>query len=142
MIRMGLAHLQASQRAERLSRWHLLAGIASEHALAPDWARTNWPAIVRFYETLLRLDPSAAPRLGHAIALAEGGAPAAARERLLALLPDTPEALRPHTLAALARAHERLGETTAARERLREAILLARHDAEARLLARRLAALD
>lgn len=142
MIRMGLAHLQASQRATRLSRWHLLAGIASEHALAPDWARTNWPAIVRFYETLLRLDPSAAPRLGHAIALAEGGEAAAARERLLALLPDTPEALRPHTLAALARAHERLGETAAARERLREAILLARHDAEARLLARRLAALD
>lgn len=142
MIRMGLAHLQASQRATRLSRWHLLAGIASEHALAPDWARTNWPVIVRFYETLLRLDPSAAPRLGHAIALAEGGEAAAARERLLALLPDTPEALRPHTLAALARAHERLGETAAARERLREAILLARHDAEARLLARRLAALD
>jgi RNA polymerase sigma-70 factor, ECF subfamily len=29
MVRMGLAHLQAAQRAEWLSRWHLLAGIAA-----------------------------------------------------------------------------------------------------------------
>ena len=130
-----------SQRAERLSRWHLLAGIAAEHATATDYASTDWPAIVRWYELLVSLDPSAAPRLGHAIALAEGGAPALARERLLALLPDTPQALRAHTLAALARAHERLGETDAARARLQEAILHAPHDADARLLARRAAAL-
>ena len=141
MVRMGLVHLQASQRAERLSRWHLLAGIAAEHATATDYASTDWPAIVRWYELLVSLDPSAAPRLGHAIALAEGGAPALARERLLALLPDTPQALRAHTLAALARAHERLGETDAARARLQEAILHAPHDADARLLARRAAAL-
>ena len=141
MVQMGLVHLQVSQRATRLSRWHLLAGIAAEHAMAPDWAQTNWAAIVAFYEQLVIIDTSAAPRLGHAIALAEAGEPAAARERLLALLPATPEALRPHTLAALARAHERLGETDAARARLHEAILLARTDADARLLARRAEAL-
>jgi RNA polymerase sigma-70 factor (ECF subfamily) len=128
-------------RAQRLSRWHLLAGIAAEHAMAADWANTNWPAIVGYYEQLVAIDPSAAPRLGHAIALAEGGAAEAARARLLELLPGMPEALRPHTLAALARAHERLGETAAARERLHEAILLARTDAEARFLARRAQAL-
>lgn len=138
MLRMGLAHLQAAQRAERLSRWHLLAGIAAEHALAPDWDATDWGTIVRLYEWLLQLDPSAAPRLGHAIALAEGGQPAAARDRLLALLPAVPEPLRPHALAALARAHERLDDRPAARARLAEAILLARTDADARLLARRL----
>jgi RNA polymerase sigma-70 factor (ECF subfamily) len=142
MLRMGLAHLQAAQRAQALSRWHLLAGIAAEHAMAPDWSSTNWPAIVRFYELLVHIDPSAAPRLGHAIALAEGGAAGEARARLEALLPDTPEALRAHVLAALARAHEREGDRVAAGARLREAILLARHDADARLLARRLATLE
>ena len=142
MLRMGLAHLQAAQRAAQLSRWHLLAGIAAEHAMAPDWSSTNWPAIVRFYELLVHIDPSAAPRLGHAIALAEGGAAGEARARLEALLPDTPEALRAHVLAALARAHEREGDRVAAGARLREAILLARHDADARLLARRLATLE
>jgi RNA polymerase sigma-70 factor (ECF subfamily) len=142
MVRMGMVHLQAAMRAPRLSRWHLLAGIAAEHAMAPDWAQTRWSAIVGYYEQLVAIDPSAAPRLGHAIALAEGGAPQAAREALTALLPQMPEALRPHTLAALARAHERLGERSDARARLHEAILLARTDADARLLARRAQALD
>ncbi|GAP35362.1 DUF6596 domain-containing protein [Piscinibacter sakaiensis] len=142
MRRMGLAHLQAAMRATRLSRWHLLAGIAAEHALAPDWAGTDWGAILRYYDQLVAIDPSAAPRLGQAVALAEGGAPAEARDRLLALLADTPPALRPHALAALARAHERLGEPAAACSRLREALPLARSGAEARLLARRLQALE
>lgn len=141
MLRMGLRHLQAAQRADRLSRWHLLAGIAAEHATAADWVTTDWAAIVGHYELLLRLDGSPAPRLGHAIALAEAGEPVAARALLQALLPDTPEALRPHALAALARAHEREGDLTAARARLGEAVRLARHDAEARLLAHRLAGL-
>jgi len=128
MIRMGLAHLQASQGtpAERgsgpatshaplLTRYHVLAGIAAEHALAPTPARTHWPRIVAGYVLLLRLDPSPAPRLGHAIALAEAGEPAQA-------------------LAAMARAHERLGDTAQALARLSEAIACVRHPADARML--------
>lgn len=142
MLRLGLAHLQAAQRAERLSRWHLLAGIAAEHATAADWARTDWPAIVRHYGLLRQLDPSAAPRLGHAIALAEAGDATAARAALLALLPQVPAALKPHTLAALARAHERAGEGAAACERLRQALACAAREADRRLLMRRLQALE
>lgn len=137
MVRMGFAHLRASQRATQPSRWHLLAGIAAEHALAPDHARTDWPAIVRYYDALLALDPSAAPRLGHAIALAEAGEPREARRRLEALLPEAPAALRAHTLAALARADERLGDPVRAAACLDEAIAHAPHPADARLLARR-----
>jgi RNA polymerase sigma-70 factor, ECF subfamily len=141
MVRMGLRHLQASQRAERLSRWHLLAGIAAEHAMAPDHAGTDWPAIVRFYEQLLRIDSSPAPRLAHAIALAEAGDAAAALARLQDLLPMTPPALRAHVLAALARACERLLQIDAARHWLRAAVDAAPHPAEGRALAQRLAAL-
>lgn len=141
MVRMGMVHLNAAMRAQHVSRWHLLAGIAAEHAMAPDWAQTHWSAIIGYYEQLVAIDPSAAPRLGHAIALAEGGAPQDARAKLLTLLPTMPEALRPHTLAALARAHERLGEIEAARQRLQEAIVIAPTDADARLLARRFKAL-
>jgi len=141
MIRMGFVHLQASQRAAQPSRWHLLAGIAAEHAIAPDHDRTDWAAIVRYYDALVALDPSAAPRLGHAIALAEAGEPAAARARLDALLPEAPAALRAHTLAALARAHERLGDSGAALDSLARAEACAPHPADARLLARRREAL-
>jgi RNA polymerase sigma-70 factor, ECF subfamily len=141
MVELGMLHLQAAQRATVLSRWHLLAGIAAEHAMAPDHARTDWPAIVRFYEGLLQLDASAAPRLAHAIALAEAGAPQAALARLRVLLPTVPAALRPHALAALSRAHERLGDPAAARAWLQQAVAAA-HPAEARALAQRLAQLD
>lgn len=137
LLRLGFTHLQASQRGERLSRWHLLAGIAGEHALAPDHDGTNWPAIVAYYEKLLALDASAAPRLGHAIALAEAGAPAAALLHLQALLPQVPAALRAHTLAALARAAERLGDMAAALQWLDQSIAAAPHPADERLLARR-----
>jgi predicted RNA polymerase sigma factor len=50
-----------------------LAGIAAEHARAERHELTDWPAIVRWYQTLLRLDASPAPRLGLAIALSEAG---------------------------------------------------------------------
>lgn len=137
MVRMGLAHLQAAQRAQRLSRWHLQAGIAAEHATAADYAHTNWAAIVSYYETLLALDGSAAPRLGHAVALAEAGEPALALQRLQALQAGLPAALAAHGLAAQARAHERLGDVGQALQLLQQAVAAAPHAAEARALAQR-----
>lgn len=137
MVRMGLVHLQAAQRAERLSRWHLLAGIAAEHATAPDHARTDWETIAGYYAWLLPLDPSAAPRLGHAVALAEAGAPQEALQRLRALAPKVPAPLRPHTLAAMARAHERLGDIDEALALLAQAADAAPHAADARALRQR-----
>lgn len=138
MIRLGLAHLQASQRGAALSRWHLQAGIAAEHALAPGPEATRWPVIVRYYEMLLALDPSDAPRLGHAIALAEAGQPGPARERLLALLPTLPAALRAHGLAALARAAEHEGALADAITWLAQAVAQAPDAAQARGLQARL----
>ena len=138
MIRLGLAHLQASQRGAALSRWHLQAGIAAEHAMAPRPEATRWPVIVRYYEMLLALDPSDAPRLGHAIALAEAGQPGPARERLLALLPTLPAALRAHGLAALSRAAEHEGALADASTWLAQAVAHAPDAAQARVLQARL----
>ncbi len=137
MVRMGFAHLHAAQRATRLSRWHVMAGIAAVHASAADYASTDWPAIVRYYDMLLQMDASPVPRLGHAIALAEAGSAHRAKALLNSLLPDAPQPLRAHTLAALARAHEHLGEMALARGRLEEAVRAAPNGADARMLARR-----
>jgi RNA polymerase sigma-70 factor (ECF subfamily) len=136
MLRMGFVHLRQAQRAVVLSRWHLQAGIAAEHAAALDHAGTDWPAIARYYELLLVLDGSTAPRLGHAIALAEAGEAARARDLLQQLLPDVPRALQAHTLAALARAFERLGEAGAAHLFLQRAKAAALYPADARQLER------
>ena len=92
---------------------------------------------MRYYEALLAIDASAAPRLGHAIALAEAGEPREAQARLEALLASVPAALRAHTLAALARTEERQGRRVQAIARLDAAIACAPHPADARLLARR-----
>jgi RNA polymerase sigma-70 factor (ECF subfamily) len=139
MVRLGFLHLQRAQRGQRLSRWHLQAGIAAEHARAPSAAATDWAAIVQYYEMLLRLDGSAAPRLGHAIALAEAGDPQAALAALQQLQPGLPAALQAHGLAAQARALERLGRLAEAAACLQQAIAAAPHAAEARVLARRAA---
>lgn len=137
MVRLGLAHLQAAQRAQHLSRWHLQAGIAAEHAVAPDHAATDWQAIVSYYEQLLKLDASTAPRLSHAIALAEAGEPDRALTLLQALQPSAPVGLQAHSLAAQARAHERLGQKEQARLLLHQAAQSANHPAEARALLQR-----
>ena len=137
LVRLGFGHLQRAQRATHLSRWHLMAGIAVEHAAAPTYEQTDWATIAGYYEQLVALDPSAAPRLGHAIALAEGGTPAEALRRLQALQPEAPAALQAHTWAALARAQERLGRTDDALASLDRAIACVRHGADSRLLQRR-----
>jgi RNA polymerase sigma-70 factor (ECF subfamily) len=143
LIRLGLGHLQASQRGTALTRWHLQAGIAAEHAMASTPEATNWPAIVRYYALLLAQDPSPAPRLGHAIALAEAGEPAEAERALRALLPTVPQALQAHACAALARSLVRQGRGEEAEGWWQRAIEAAVHPAEARMLARaRLGVLD
>jgi RNA polymerase sigma-70 factor (ECF subfamily) len=139
MLRLGLAHLARARRAVALSRWHLQAGIAAEHALAADYASTDWPQILRYYESLLQLDDSAAPRLSYAIALAEAGTPERARAALEALLPAVPDALCAHAHAALSHALQRLGASDAARSHLEQAITHCRNEADRRLLQRRFA---
>lgn len=140
MLRLGAVHLQRAQAATAASRWHLLAGIAAAHAMAPDYARTPWSRIVSLYDALLRIEPGAAPRLSHAIALAEAGDPIRARDLLLDLQPEVPDALRPHLHAALSHALDRLGDRDAARAQLDAAIAQAPEGADRRLLQRRLQA--
>jgi RNA polymerase sigma-70 factor (ECF subfamily) len=142
MLRLGLAHLDRARRAEALSRWHLLAGIAAAHALAPDYALTPWARIVGFYDALLAIDDSAAPRLSHAIALAEAGQAPRARQALESLLPEAPDTLRAHAHAALSHALRLTGDAPAARRELDRAIDCARNDADRRLLERRRADLQ
>ena len=87
----------------------------------------------------MQIEPGAAPRLSHAIALAEAGEPYRAQAALTDLLPTVPDALRAHAHAALSHALLRTDERAAAREQLLAAIDHTRNDADRRLLERRLA---
>ena len=76
-IQRGLVHLAASGSGAPAGRFHLEAGIAACHCLAPDYAATNWTHILELYDRLLALDHSPVVALNRAVALAKVRGPAA-----------------------------------------------------------------
>jgi len=144
LIARGVALLNDSlQRSHRQAdAYQLQAAIAAEHARVPSYAATDWREIVRLYELLVEIAPSAAAQLGLVVAIAETGDITSA----LALLDGVPRSPRWHAvrgelLARQARyveAAEELDEALATapanhperahRERRRE--LFRRHAAE------------
>lgn len=103
MIADGLRQLDASARGNEVTAYHLQAGIAAAHAVAPTYAETDWNEIVSLYDALLDVEPSPVVALNRAIALsrAEG---ADAGLRALEALRDDP------TLSRYALYHATLGE--------------------------------
>jgi predicted RNA polymerase sigma factor len=58
LIQLGFHHLDKAARGEVLTEYHLQAGIASCHAMAPSYAQTDWPCILSYYDDLLVLNHS------------------------------------------------------------------------------------
>ncbi len=52
MISEGFRRMEKSQQASAMSEYHLLAGIAACHAIAPTFEETRWGAIRGFYDQL------------------------------------------------------------------------------------------
>lgn len=134
----GLVHLGKSAAGSSITRWHLEAGIAAAHALAPAYDRTNWPHILELYDALLALDPSPVVALNRTVALAHvEGIPAA-----LAALEKIPRrrALESYHLFHAVRGQLLLdaGRTSDAAAALRRALALVTVPAERELLQRRL----
>jgi RNA polymerase sigma factor (sigma-70 family) len=69
-IRHGLHHLELAGSGDELTEYHLQAGIAACHAVAPSYAETDWEAILFYYDHLLRLHPTPIAALNRAVALA------------------------------------------------------------------------
>ncbi len=70
-IRRGLRYLAESGQGERVTRYHLEAGIAACHALAPEYLTTDWRQIVELYDQLLEMDDSPVVALNRAVAVAQ-----------------------------------------------------------------------
>jgi len=134
--------LSASASGQTLSRWHIEAGIACEHALAPTTAATNWKRIVDLYEDLLQVLPSPVVELNRALAIAELHGFAHGREALERIRDDRKLARYPFFWGALADIERRAGELSRARAHYARAIELARNPAERIAYERRLRLLD
>ncbi len=76
-IREAEAELGAAARMGRIGRFQLEAAIQSVHADRAQTGRTDWAAIVDFYEHLVRLAPTLGARVAQAAAVAEAHGAAA-----------------------------------------------------------------
>ncbi len=141
-IEHGLDCLAPSAEGAEVSRYHLEAGIAACHCLAPSYAATDWRRILELYDQLVALDRSPVAALNRAVAVARVHGPRAG----LRALDETAGT------AALEQYHLRhavagqlwldAGEPVRAAGCFRQALELAALPAEREFLARRLAEAD
>lgn len=85
LIGMGLAYLEAARQGDRVSRYHLEAGIAAAHAAAPSFEQCNWRAIVSLYTRLEQLTDSPVVSVNACVARAMAGDPRIALDQLNAI---------------------------------------------------------
>lgn len=134
LIMAGVEHLEASANGNQISKYHLEAGIAYEHARAPGYDTTNWHNILTCYDLLCIHYPSPVISLNRAIVLAELYGPQKALEEIAAI----PQlfALKKYYLlpATLGELHLRLKNYTLAEDFLSEALELTQSASEKKLL--------
>lgn len=125
LIDRGLRHLIAAARGDALSEFHIQAGIAACHCLAPDAASTDWTRILAHYDDLLRVKPSPVVALNRAVAFAHLRGPEAGLAAL-AEMPDRARMEHHHLYHAVAaELHRRRGAHREAAEGFRRALQLA-----------------
>jgi len=142
MTGKAIHHLDASAVAENLSKYHLEAGIAFEHAKAINYEKTNWKNILHYYNVLLTMYPSPLIALNRAIAVGELLGPA---ESIRAI-----EAIENITLldkyyllpATLGEQHSKLRQNERAAVYFKNAILLTASPAVKKLLQQKMDALQ
>ncbi|MEV0426330.1 DUF6596 domain-containing protein [Micromonospora sp. NPDC050495] len=125
-------------RTGRVGRYALQAAIASLHAVAPSYAATDWPQIVRLYDELRKRWPSPVVALNRAVAVSMVDGPAAALAEVDALAAD-PRLAGYHYLPAIrADLLRRLDRPAEAATAYRAALDLVDNEAERDFLTARL----
>lgn len=141
-IARGLRHLDRAASGESLTTYHLEAGIAACHAVAPSAEATDWPRVLELYDELAARAPTPIVLLNRAVAVAMVDGPDRGVESLdrLAGRPG----LRHYPLFPATRAEllARAGRPEAAAIAYREALAATRSGVQRRFLERRLAGVE
>lgn len=138
VMQRGFHHLERAAIGEELSEYHLQAGIAASHAVAPNHQATDWKTILGYYDALLEIKRSPVVALNRAVALAMIEGPLAGIKELerLASLPQMQSYyLFPATLAEF---HLQNGVPEKAGSYYEQALALAGTEPERRFLVRKL----
>ena len=139
MIARGLVHLNRSADGDRLTPYHVEAGIAVVHATAESYAATDWRRIVELYDVLLEINPTPVVALNRAIAISRWRGPRAGLDAVNAIVRTG--ALRDYYLlpATLGELSRECGDVAAAGEHYRAALACRCSEPERRFIERRLA---
>jgi RNA polymerase sigma-70 factor (ECF subfamily) len=142
LIAEGLTHLDRSAQGGELTVYHLQAGIAADHAVAPTYAGTDWEDITDLYDQLYALDPSPVIALNRAIALSRWKGPEAGIGAI-APIESHPALSRYHFLpATLGELWSELGDKQRASAYYRSALAHVCTEPERRRLQKRLVACE
>src|SRR5579863_3114280 len=129
-------HLAEAASRGRTGRFQLEAAIQSVHAGRARSGRTEWAAIMLFYEQLIRISPTLGTQTGYAAAVAEARGPEAGLAVLDAIDLDSVSGYQPYWAV---RAHllQRLARTSEAADAFDRAIGLAEDPAVRQFLLQR-----
>ena len=142
LIHGGLRHLDRAASGDTLTMYHLEAGIAACHAVAPRYEDTDWSRIVELYDALVLLKPTPIVALNRAIAVSRLHGPRVGLAAVDVIAGDPVLAryyLLPATLAELAK---ECGDTERAAECFRAAMACECSEPQRRFLERRLNELE
>jgi predicted RNA polymerase sigma factor len=138
LIAEGQELLDRSAAGDELTAYHVEAAIAAIHAVAPTLEATDWNAIVRLYDRLMEIAPSAVVALNRAIAIAQRDGPDQGIEAIERIADRERLGAYPFFPAALGELERRRGNVGEARAYFGRALRLARSDAERRYIERRI----
>jgi RNA polymerase sigma-70 factor (ECF subfamily) len=138
-IREGTGLAVAAFRTGRVGRYALQAAIASLHAIADSYVRTDWRQVVRLYDELLKVWPSPVVALNRAVAVSMVAGPRAALDEVEALERDGRLAGYHYLPAVRADLLRRLDRPVEAAAAYRAALELVDNEAERSFLTTRLA---
>ncbi|UJR83235.1 RNA polymerase sigma factor [Sandaracinus amylolyticus] len=142
LVAEGLALLERSASGHDVTTYHLESAIAALHASARTLDETDWSTIVTLYDRAMAIAPSPVIALNRAIAIAQRDGPEHGIDAIDAIVDRERLARYPFLPAALGELELRRGNRIAARAHLRNALVLARSDAERRFLEKRLRACE
>jgi RNA polymerase sigma-70 factor (ECF subfamily) len=124
LIEEAERHLAEASSRGRTGRFQLEAAIQSVHAERARSGRTEWDAIMLFYQQLIRISPTLGTRTGYAAAVAEAKGPEAGLAVLDGIDLDAVSTYQPYW-AVRAHVLQRLGKTSEAGDAFDRAIDLA-----------------
>ena len=142
MIAQGMFHFAQSAAGERITEYHLQAGIAACHCAAKEYASTNWRQILSLYDQLIELDDSPVIALNRAVAIAQVHGPKAGIKAVAAI--QDRQSLESYYLfyAVLGEFEEQLNDPLAAAGYFRKSMHLAGSKSEQKFLLKRFRACE